>query len=355
MNTPLPAKSQLWAWGIVSWLLGASFTFYVTFVQYALLGRATGELQLREEDLTIGFGLLALLGIAGSLLAGYWIDRKRARPGQLVQATAYLSGAVALCAVLAMQAPGRWTLTAVFAPMGLALGLLIVVLLFLFLSLLPFRVRGIFAGFTAAIVYLMANVLALFTATPDKIGLFDLGLMLGNVALALVFYDILTSVPAETPGGERPLKTMPLRLWPLAAVVLIDTALFVQVSRAPGQWPVYSTAHDWLSNGLFHFLVAAFAGLLYARMGWLKLTKLAAVALALTLGLFVAHRLGAADLAKAIIIAYSLTVGLYTVALFTVFGEETSRARPATGIAWGMCLVGWICSPAGIALGTALL
>ena len=52
---------------------------------------------------------------------------------------------------------------------------------------------------------------------------------------------------------------------------------------------------------------------------------------------------------------YSATVGAYTVALFTVFGEETPQQRPATGIAYGMIFIGWLCSPLGIVLGTALL
>jgi len=355
MSLPTPARSHLVGWLAVTWLLFACFTFYVSFVQYALLGRAVQQLGLSEADLAPGFALLALFGIAGTLLAGRVIDRRRLNAMTVLRWTAALSGALAVCAVVAMQATGRIALIALFAPMGLVLGLLIVCLLHLFSTMLPGRVRGLFAGLCAGLVYFAANVLALYSDKPDTIGLFDLMLVISNIAVVFLFHDALQQTPSEDYGVEQPLRGWLVGLLPLAAVVLIDTALFVHVSRAPGAVPVLADAGDWLRNGIAHLLVALIAGVLYARLGWRKLTFVAAAALTATLAAFVVHRFGLADLSDLIMLLYSVTVGVYTVALFTVFGEAAPRQRPAMGIAWGMVVVGWVCSPAGIALGTALL
>jgi hypothetical protein len=148
---------------------------------------------------------------------------------------------------------------------------------------------------------------------------------------------------------------MLLRLLPLAAVVLIDTALFVLISRAPGSRLILAGPADWTVFGLAHVASALTAGFLRRRVGWRGLTW-AGLGCLLALGAaYVAHRYGLANLSGLIVLAYGAVVGLYTVALFTVFADEAPRERLGGGIAWGMTLVGWICSPAGIVVGTALL
>ena len=353
--TPPAGRTAVAGWLASAWLLGASFLFYVTFVQYGLLRHARLNLGLAESDLMPGFGLLAGLGIAGSLLAGRLIDRWRPAALRLAHLTAALSGLLAAVAFLSLLATNRLQLILCFAPLGLLLGLLIVVLLHLFTVWVPADVRGWCAGGAAAFVYLAANVIAIFSERPDIIGWFDILLIAGNIAVVGLNGRAWRQLAPVTAGREIGLWAMLRGLWPLALVVLIDTALFVLVSRDPGPTAIFAGPGDWLANGGEHFLAALLAGGLYTRLGWRKITRLAAAALAVLVVLFAMHRGGVADLSAAIQVVYSLVVGFYTVSLFTLFGEEIPRGRPALGIAAGMVFVGWLASPAGIALGTALL
>lgn len=338
-----------------AWSLFTCFTFYVTFVQYALLGRAAGEMGLVESDLTPGFALLAIGGIAGSLFAGWWIDRRALGLRRQLRATGALSLILVACAWVALQATTRRGLNLSFAPMGVVLGLTIVVLLTQFLRAVPAEARGWYAGWTAGLVYLTANVQACFVSSPRLLGLVDMVLVLSNVVLLYRFAPELSDEPATTIGIETSASGLLRRLAPLALVVLADTALFVNVSRAAGSSVVFAGPRDWLVNGACHLAFAVAAGLVYRRWGWRRLTLLAGMALAFTAAVFGLHQLGRADLSTSVILLYSLSVGAYTVALFSVFADEVPRRSPAWGVAVGMVLVGWLASPAGIALGTALL
>lgn len=358
MNTPPPRNQlppDLAGWVAASWLLFASFTFYVTFVQYALLRRAELVLGFAEHDLAPGFVLLAVGGIIGTLVAGWWVQHRRFGAAALAQTAAALSICLAAGAVGAMQSTSLPLLIAVFAPLGLCLGLLIVVLLTLFVVYVPLRVLGIFAGCVAGAVYVAANVMATVSDRPDLLGVVDVMLVGSNVLVVLLFFDAVKKLRPQPVGRPTSIGRLLIRLAPLGLVVLIDTALFVVVSRLPGDAAVYATPVAWLKNGAAHFVAAAFAGIFYARLGWRKLTWIAAGALVVLLGLVVVQKLGLADVGGPIIAFYSAVVGCYTVALFTVFGEEAPADRPAVGIAAGMVLVGWIASPLGIILGTALL
>jgi multidrug transporter EmrE-like cation transporter len=336
-------------------MLFTSFTFYVTFVQYALLRYVHQAFGVGEAALAPGFALMAGFGIAGGLIVGRWIDREPRHMPQLTQLAAILSSLLAVCAIVMLQVEHLFLLQLLFAPLGLLLGVLIVVLLTLFTTRIPHRVLGIMAGFTAGAVYAVSNVIAAISASPARIGTFDTVLIASNLLVVILFADSLAPQPENRIGNDiSPLKSV-VRLWPLALVVAIDTALFVLVSRAPGETPVLAAWTDWFKNGAAHLLAAALAGIFYARLGWRKLTWIAAGALVALIAFFIAHRLGLALLGGPIIVAYSVVVGVYTVALFTVFAEETSRRRPATGIALGMVLVGWVASPLGLAIGTFLL
>jgi len=324
-------------------------------VQYGLLRHAQLNLGLAESDLMPGFGLLAGLGIAGSLLAGWLIDRLRPAAFRLAWLAATLSGLLAVVASLSLLATSRMWVIVCFAPLGLLLGLLIVVLLYLFTWFIPPAARGWCAGGAAAFAYLAANVIAIFSERPQIIGRFDILLMVVNI-MSVLFCGRAWRRLAPVPAGRAVgLFAMLRGLWPLALVVLIDTALFVLVSRDPGPTAILAGPGDWLANGGEHFLAALLAGGLYSRLGWRKITRLAAGALVVLVALYAVHRGSATDLSVAIQAVYSLIVGFYTVSLFTLFGEEIPRDRPALGIAAGMVFVGWLASPAGIALGTALL
>ncbi len=338
-----------------AWSLFTCFTFYVTFVQYALLGRAASELGLAERDLTPGFGLLAIGGIAGSLFAGWWIDRCALGLRRLFRATGALSLMLVAAGWLALQAGTRRGLNLSFAPMGVVLGLTIVVLLTQFLRAVPAASRGWYAGWTTGLVYLIANVQACFVASPRLLGLVDVALVLSNVVLLYRFAPNLSDEPATAIGVEATVSGELQRLAPLALVVLADTALFVNVSRAAGSSVVFAGPAEWLANGAGHLTFAVAAGIIYRRWGWRRLTALAGVALALTAAVFWLHQLGHVNLSTSVILLYSLSVGAYTVALFSVFADEVPRQSPAWGVAVGMVLVGWLASPAGIALGTKLL
>lgn len=355
MSSTATIRSQIAQWVLAIWLLFSSFVFYVTFVQYALLGRATAGLGFSEKALAPGFLLLAICGIAGSLLAGFFFHRRSSPPGEILKIVVFCSGLLALCAIWAMRAESLVGLLSVFAPMGLLLGLLIVALLLYFLQVVPQRLRGLCAGAAAGMVYLTANVLASLAQNPDTIGTVDLVLILSNVVAFTLMSDNIKTRSVQPVGGGNSLLEMAVRIWPLALVVLVDTALFVHVSRAPGAVAIFATAGDWLSNGFAHLLAALLAGVFYARLGWRRLTWFASVTLLGAFFAFVVHRLGVADLSFLVILLYSATVGAYTVSLFTVFGEEAPQDAPAVGVAVGMVLVGWVCSPAGIIIGTLLL
>jgi len=350
-----PVRSNYLGSLISSWTLFTCFTFYVTFVQYALLGRATAELGLREDDLMGGFALLALFGIAGSLIAGWRIDRRGAKPAALLRATGILSLLLIVCAWIAMRADSKWALNLALAPMGFVLGVTIVVLLYQFLLLTDERSRGLYAGLAAGLVYFVANLEACVAGSPRVIGVLDIALVLSNVALIFRFAPWPPNDAGSMIGVDAGVTKMLGRLWPLALVVLLDTALFVHVSRAAGAGAVFTARGSWLANGFFHFLFAMAAGLVYRRWGWRRLTLLAGFALLFTTAIFALQQLGSVSLSAGVIVLYSLSVGVYTVVLFSVFGEETPRSAPALGIALGMVLIGWLASPAGIALGTALL
>jgi hypothetical protein len=207
----------------------------------------------------------------------------------------------------------------------------------------------------AGLLYFVANVEACVAGSPRVIGVIDIALVLSNVALIFRFAPWPANDIGSVIGVDAGMKRMLKRLWPLALVVLLDTALFVHVSRAAGAGIVFASRGSWLANGSFHFLFAVAAGLVYPRWGWRRLTLLAGLALLFTAAIFALQQLGTVNLSAGVIVLYSLSVGVYTVALFAVFGEETPRAAPALGIAFGMVLIGWLASPAGIALGAALL
>jgi hypothetical protein len=338
---------------LACYALFSSFIFYVNFVQYALLRRAAAALGLGERDLAPGFALLALGGIAGSLLAGRLIDRRKLAQRAIARAAGLLSLAAAGAAAGAMLAPSRGTLIVAFAPLGLALGLLIVSLLTLFSLAVPADRRGLAAGATAGAIYSIASLLGWAARRPEAVAAFDMALIGSNIIIVLLPGAFArTAPPLGRPGA---IGAMLRRLLPLAAVVFADTALFVLVSRAPGETAILASARDWRWFGAAHLLGAVGAGLLYGRLGWRRLNRAAACGLGALALLYLLHRFAAGVFGLPILLVYGATVGVYTTALFAVFGDETSSDNPAYGIAWGMVLVGWVASPAGIALGTALV
>jgi hypothetical protein len=340
---------------ISAWLLFTSFTFYVTFVQYALLRRAEFTLYLSEQDLLPGLALLAVFGIAGSLWAGRLIDRHRPTITDLTKHAGRLSAMLAVAAVWAMNAEAVKWVNLSFAPMGVLLGLLIVVLLYLFGACVPETQWGSTAGIVAGMVYLMSSLLGGFSPKPEDIGLFDAGLLLSNAVLVVVLRKRLREPAAVALGRDTSFGGMLESLWLLALIVLVDTALFVVISRSTSSAPVLGTSRQWIVFGMAHVAASLVAGWAYRALGWRRIVYIAAGCLAALIGLFVAHRLGVTGLAWPMLVLYGAVVGLYTVSLFTAFAVETPRDRPATGIAAGIILVGWLCSPAGIALGNAVL
>jgi cytochrome c oxidase cbb3-type subunit 2 len=327
-------------------LIAATYIYFLIFAQFGLIQRLA-ELNIRDQALKPVLGLMALGGIAASLLA----PRIRA----LASPRRRLQGAQIGCAAAALLACAEMNYAvacAVSLLTGISLGLLRVTLVANVPLWLGARLALLKTGLAVGIGYFICNLPVLFTATPRHTAL--VSALLTLAAVPLTFARLNAPPPAPSPLTAVP-QSGPETLsfgWILlifTALIWFDSAAFFIIQNTQllkaGTWS--GNAH--LYQNAFVHLIAALAA------GWLMMKRGAAPVLGLGFSLLSAACLllsGSATIRIAAAL-YPAGVSLYSAALvaFPAFlssaASQEDRARQA---GWLYSIAGWSGSALGIGM-----
>lgn len=338
---------------LISMVLAAHLAYYVTIVQFAWVRRLL-DAGWTMADLGAPLGAFAATGLIASIATGIALDRAEPTPGRWFGAIALVALAVVAVGHAGLRVADRATIAAAFVALGALLGIQIVLLLGAFCRHIHARLRGIFAGAAAGAAYLAANLMAGYAGSPDRVGAVG-GVLLALSAAAIAFAGPKGGAAQSFPFGDdevSPARSA-LAFVPMALLVAVDTFTFYPLAQPdPRPIAVFATGGDWLENGIWHFLFAGIAGLLYARNGARRLTLAASAFLLIVTALL---WLGAGhDIAKAVRGFYSAVVGIYTVGFIAAFAEFAPEHGRYRSLGFGMALCGWIANPAGVAAWMAL-
>lgn len=334
--------------------LATSFLYYVTLVQFGLMHHFENFLHLAPTSIFLALGTLVLMGILGGIAAGLLIDRLQPSSQHLLAAVGACSGFAFGLAFLSFEPVKLLWIHAVMAALGLVLGTLIVLLLYTFNRFLHVRIRGIVAGFAAAVAYLAANLMAAIIEEGSLFGTVDAFAVGANLIVVLLVWEhsasqIRQPAPESPPSDRRFLYA----ILPLGLLVLLDTYCFYPVGQtAFGPHPVLLLPDHWIANGIWHALFALVAGMMAFGLGNRRYLQIGFLSMAAAAVLLIANHYQ--PLRGLILPVYSLLVAAYTIVLFTLWGPLLPEKRGGLRIGLGIALCGWMASGAGIAASMGL-
>lgn len=342
-------RDQVVVAGGIAYCLATSFLYYVTLVQFGLMHHFEQYLKLGVNRIYAALFVLAVFGIGGGILAGIALDR--ARPG--IRRLLATIGAISILAFglafLSFEVVSFVWIAVIMAAMGLVLGTLMVTLLVTFSRFIHFRLRGIFAGISAAVAYLAANALAAFVDDPVLLGTINGFAIASNIIVIALVWDAGSGmIPVLAGKSGEPVKRFYIALLPLALIVFLDTYCFYPVGQQSfGPNPVLLLPAHWISNGVWHLLFGLILGLLSFSIGNRRLLLVGYAALFISAALLIGNHFE--SLQKLVLPAYSLVVMVYTLVLFSVWGEKAPAHRFGFHTAVGLALCGWLASGGAIA------
>lgn len=324
-------------------LISANFIFYITFVQFSLLGMLEKRFGISIESLGLPLGLMALTGASFSVLTGYLLDRYSISLRKVFYIACFLSILQGFAAVYSITIYDHRLLNPFFIAIGLLMGVN-GVLVVRIVEAWPAKKRGTAAGWTMAVVYLAANLMAGFITMPERIALINgiVTVIIGSLCLSSKA-DIHPSADScEFHGGYLKIVLF------LAALVAIDSFVFhLEINREE----LYRHTWEgmWFWNGGVHAVSAIFAGLLWDRRMERTLFLLTLSVFALSLALLILFPIGSfTGLISTLF--YNTAVSFYGILMLIVWFCVGSGIGTGFKIGAGMAVVGWVASPAGIAV-----
>ena len=325
-------------------LVSITYVYFLIFAQFAFLKRLA-ELDIGNTDLKAVMAAMAVGGILFSLLAPrltlFPSPALRIRVGLIV-----CSGA----AILTLFPLGFSGSIAVSFLIGTGLGLLTVTLVADLRQWIGNRNALMKVGIGTGIAYLVCNLPALFTGSPQ--------VQAATAALLCLAGSFTTlrhdSWPAaETIDLPRSSLTFLNVLFCFTALVWLDSAAFFIVQNTPSLKTVTweGPIHLW-TNGVVHFAAALASAWLLSRRGlWFVLTT---AFLALGFGCLL---LVDAHLAIVASVLYPIGVSFYSVALVAypaLIAPAASAQERARRAGWIYAIAGWCGSAMGIGMGQNL-
>ena len=348
-------KDQLqFALGL-SFCLASSFLYYVTLVQFGLMHHFEHYLEIAPQTLFAIIGVMAASGILGGILAGVILDRRT--PG--AQGLLAVIGGCSIfgfgLAFLSFEIAQTTWIAVVMAAMGLNLGVLIVALLYALNFFIPWRLRGIYAGFSIAASYLASNLLVAMIDEPSMYGTVNAIAIGLNVIVIPLVWESSAGLPRQPAATKSFAAGRFFRaLAPLTLLVLLDTYCFYPVGQESfGPNPVLLLPEHWISNGILHALVALLGGMLAFNFGNRRLLQIGYVSLFASAGLLIGNHFE--PLRELIHASYSVLVVTYTLVLFTIWGRILAEKNAGLWLSIGLAVCAWIGSGLGIASSMALL
>ncbi len=324
-------------------LISANFIFYITFVQFSLLGMIEKRFGLSMESLGLPLGLMALTGCLFSVLTGCLLDRYSPTLRKVFNIACFLSILLGFVAVYSITIYDHRLLTPFFIAVGLLLGIN-GVLVVRVAEAWPAKMRGTAAGWTMAVVYIAANLMAGFITMPERIALINgiVTVIIGSLCLASKADTHSSADPCEFHGGYLKIVLF------LAVLVAIDSFVFhLEINRE--ELYRYTWEGRWLWNGVVHALSAIFAGLLWDRRMEGTLFLLTLSAFALSLALLILFPIGPFTGLMSTLF-YNTAVSFYGILILIIWFCVGSGTGTGFKIGAGMAVVGWVASPAGIAV-----
>jgi MFS family permease len=336
----------------LTYCLATSFLYYVTFVQFALLHHFEDNLKLGNAQIFQFFGIIAAFGILGSIGTGFLIDRFEPKIRELLAFIGAFSIFAFGLSFLSIEAKSTLVISITLATLGLTLGALIVLLLHTFNRFCHLRIRGAFAGLATAVAYLAANLIAGYANDPALIANID-GFAIGsNVIVLALIWDNASGARFQ-PGAPVSVSRshFVLALVPLLFLVFLDTYCFYPVGQASfGPNAVFGEPGHWVSNGVWHCLLALCGGLVAFSLGTRRLLIIAYASLILLASLLIVNHFF--SIRSFIFPVYSLLVVCYAIVLFTVWGRLLPAKKGALRLGIGLAVCGWIGS--GVGIGTSI-
>ncbi|MCC6158420.1 MAG: hypothetical protein IT350_10240 [Deltaproteobacteria bacterium] len=331
----------------VSALLAAHLAYYIVIVQFALLGHYAG-LGLAIDALRVPLGLLTAGGIASAWMTGRRLDRTTISPLALFGSIAVLAIAIGSFGLIGFLLRSVGAIAALFAALGALLGTQIVLLLAAFHTRIPAPARGVYAGGVTAATYLFANLVAGFAPSPEAAGLVCALALAFGVVIVAAFRNALIEAPTHPVCPEpRSIGKTAVAVAPLALLVAVDSFVFYPVGQGDvAAHPVFASAGDWVSNGVWHVVFALIVGVLYAWIGFRRVVAIGAAGMVLAALALLANETG--DVTRWVRVCYSFVVGAYTVALVAAPQSIGNARSPHSSIAVVMILAGFVANPIGI-------
>jgi cbb3-type cytochrome oxidase cytochrome c subunit len=323
-------------------LIAVVYVYFLIFAQFAFLARLD-QVGLRGNALKIVMAAMAAGGILLSLLT----PRSRA----VQEPAKSLRFGLAICAITAISTLlplGVAAAAAIAFLVGAGLGITTVTLV-THLRLWTGGVRGILhVGLGTGLAYLICNVPAVFTATPQVQAGLAAGLCLAAIGIPLG-YTPAVSAPLSSPARI----SFPVALASFAALIWLDSAAFYIIQHTAalkaGTW--LGSTHLWI-NAALHFTAAIVAAVLLQR-GRAAMT----LALGFSALAFACVLLQRPSLVLSASLFYPVGVSLYSVALVaypSFLAPATSTADRARQAGWIYAIAGWIGSALGIGMGQNL-
>ena len=323
-------------------LIVVVYVYFLIFAEFAFLTRLS-ELGIGGNGLKVVMAAMAAGGILLSLLT----PRVRIFPNPATR----LRVGLAFCSTAALLTllPLGITAGAIVAFLiGTALGITTVTLVTHLRGWTGERWGIVYAGVGTGLAYLICNVPAVFTATPQAQAIFAAGLC----GIATLF-PLDSEEPSPASDGPRAQMSFPVALASFAALIWLDSAAFYIIQHTAtlkaGTW--LGSAHLWINGGL-HLCAAVIAALLLRR-------GRAATSLALAFGAlaFACVLLRSPSLILSASLFYPAGVSVYSVALVAypsfLAGSESAADRGRKA-GWIYALAGWIGSALGIGMGQNL-
>ena len=297
-------KTQWSGWRGVS-LIAITYVYFLIFAQFAFLKRLA-MLGIADEHLKAVMGAMAAGGILLSLLT----PRLKHIPSPNLRLRIALAacGAAAALILLPLNLPAG---IAVSFAIGCGLGLLTVTLVTHLRRWLGTGNPLLMVGLGTGIGYLICNVPALFTASPQTQAVTAAILCVAGIGVTFAQTSPASDEPCEAAQAAGSRVSFVQALACFTALVWLDSAAFFIIQNTPalkaGTWE--GTLHLWI-DGALHLAAALASVWFLRRRGLTFLLSLAFFALACACLLLLDP--GRALLASAF---YPVGVSLYSVAL----------------------------------------